>query len=243
MKVIKNLLILTSLLISGSLWAEDEFPPCEINAFERVACSLIMVDSKYIGEWQNGKLHGQGTYYFSDGSVYVGEFKNGMENGYGTYTYTNGEVDKYVGQFKDRKWHGLGTQYSTNGYTIQGEWIDGLIEGDALCKEKDKPIFACSYVNSKTVPTSRKADPDSFLYGIFKSALSGVVQGAIVGAINGECEMSTTSKTRQVIPGSPQYGQKTTTRTTSKNCNPPLYQNYNSSYYSNAKNKKAPTKK
>ena len=37
---------------------------------------------KYVGEYKNNKMHGQGTYTYADGEKYVGEFKN----------------DKYVGK-------------------------------------------------------------------------------------------------------------------------------------------------
>jgi len=32
---------------------------------------------KYVGEWKNGKKHGQGTYAFANGDKYVGEYKDG----------------------------------------------------------------------------------------------------------------------------------------------------------------------
>ena len=32
---------------------------------------------KYVGEWKEGKQHGQGTYTFADGTVKKGEWKNG----------------------------------------------------------------------------------------------------------------------------------------------------------------------
>jgi hypothetical protein len=48
---------------------------------------------RYTGEWERGKMHGQGIYKFaSDGSHYEGEFTDGRMNGYGVY------VDAQVGQ-------------------------------------------------------------------------------------------------------------------------------------------------
>ena len=41
----------------------------------------------YVGDWQNNKMHGQGTYTYADGDIYVGEWKNGTEDGQGTYTF------------------------------------------------------------------------------------------------------------------------------------------------------------
>ena len=73
----KHLLILTSLLISGSLWAEEELPLCEGYFKTWTACSNTWADgSKYVGEWKDGKQHGQGT-FTADGTKYVGEWRNG----------------------------------------------------------------------------------------------------------------------------------------------------------------------
>ena len=47
---------------------------------------------KIIGEYKDGKIHGQGTYIFAPnsegaGDKYVGEYRDGKRNGQGTYTY------------------------------------------------------------------------------------------------------------------------------------------------------------
>ena len=47
---------------------------------------------KYVGEFQNGKGHGIGTYYWVYGDKYVGEFKNGIAHGKGIFTDANGKV-------------------------------------------------------------------------------------------------------------------------------------------------------
>ena len=48
-----------------------------------------------------------GTYTYPNGDKYVGEYKDGKRHGQGTYTYPNG--NKYVGEYKDGKRHGQGT--------------------------------------------------------------------------------------------------------------------------------------
>jgi len=68
---------------------------------------------KYEGEWKDGKQHGQGTFTWSDGRKYEGEWKDGERNGQGTFTWSDG--GKYVGEFKDDKFHGQGTEYDKNG--------------------------------------------------------------------------------------------------------------------------------
>ena len=60
----------------------------------------------------------------ADGYEYVGEFKDGKRHGQGTYTFASG--DKYVGEHKDGKPNGQGTYYAPNGSIIsQGIWADG----------------------------------------------------------------------------------------------------------------------
>ena len=52
----------------------------------------------YVGEWKDGRKHGQGTYtqygslLYPDGRKYVGKYKNGKEWN-GTYYDNNGEKE------------------------------------------------------------------------------------------------------------------------------------------------------
>ena len=72
---------------------------------------------KYVGEFRDGKSHGQGTYTWSApnkhaGEKYVGEFKDGKANGQGTVTFSathKSAGEKQVGEFRDDKLHGQGT--------------------------------------------------------------------------------------------------------------------------------------
>jgi hypothetical protein len=80
--------------------------------------------AKYVGEWQDGDYHGQGTFTFPDGEKYVGEYKDGFPNGLGTYTYADGA--KYVGEFRDDEKNGVGTLVSPNGTVLHGGlWLNG----------------------------------------------------------------------------------------------------------------------
>lgn len=50
----------------------------------------------YYGEIVNFKKHGKGYLFFSDGSKYVGEFSDGLINGQGTYYVDNNPISKGV---------------------------------------------------------------------------------------------------------------------------------------------------
>jgi len=45
----------------------------------------------YLGEYKDGKFHGQGTETWSNGRKYVGEWKNDKRHGQGTYTFPDGK--------------------------------------------------------------------------------------------------------------------------------------------------------
>jgi hypothetical protein len=61
----------------------------------------------------------------SKGSKYIGEFKNGKYHGQGTITNSAG--DKYIGGWKDGKFYGKGTLIYSNGDKESGIWKDGII--------------------------------------------------------------------------------------------------------------------
>jgi len=63
--------------------------------------AFIPIDGdKYVGEWKDGKRHGQGTYTFANGDKYVGEWKDSLAHGQGTFTYADGS-EKEEGIWKD----------------------------------------------------------------------------------------------------------------------------------------------
>ena len=56
----------------------------------------------YIGGWRNGKKHGRGVYYFSDGDIYAGEYQMDWINGRGTMFWADGRV--WVGIWENHNW-------------------------------------------------------------------------------------------------------------------------------------------
>ena len=47
---------------------------------------LLFNGDRFDGEWQFGRRHGKGVYYFSSGSRYEGEWKEGRMVGWGVFT-------------------------------------------------------------------------------------------------------------------------------------------------------------
>jgi len=93
---------------------------------------------KYVGDWQNEELHGQGTYTYASGDKYVGGYKNGKKNGQGTYTFASG--NKYVGEFKNDKAHGKGTKTFANGIKTVGAWENNKLNGYAITYYANRSI-------------------------------------------------------------------------------------------------------
>ena len=83
----------------------------------------------YFGGWQDGQMHGQGTYTWANGRKFVGEFQDGNKHGQGTFTWANG--NKYVGGWQDDKRHGQGTWKAVEGDKYLGGWQDGQMHGQA----------------------------------------------------------------------------------------------------------------
>ncbi len=76
---------------------------------------------KYVGDYKDGKRHGQGTYTFPDGKKYVGGWKDSKYHGQGTLISSDGKF--FVGEFKDSKpWNITG--YDKNG-NIKRKWLSG----------------------------------------------------------------------------------------------------------------------
>jgi hypothetical protein len=82
---------------------------------------------KYVGNSKFGRYHGQGTYTWAYGEEYVGEWEDGFRHGQGTYTWANGKK-KYVGEWKFGKQNGQGT-YTYGETKYVGEWKDGKEHG------------------------------------------------------------------------------------------------------------------
>ena len=78
---------------------------------------------KYVGEWQNNNMHGQGIYMWADGRKYEGEYLNDKKHGFGIYTYPDGR--SYNGQWANGKQHGEGIFITPHGASRKGIWHEG----------------------------------------------------------------------------------------------------------------------
>jgi hypothetical protein len=140
-----SLYLLLTLSFSNFTEAQSLLPECKgnnknISSFSAkyflkvrkwTKCQGTAISPKgdiYVGEFFDGKFHGQGIFKGQDGRKYVGEYKNHKKHGQGTYTYSNG--DKYVGEWKKAKYSGYGTFFYSNGDKYIGKWKKGRRHGE-----------------------------------------------------------------------------------------------------------------
>ena len=90
--------------------------------------------AKYTGEWKYGKRT-QGTIIRLDGATYVGEWRDQLPNGKGAYEWVDGT--KYIGQFKDGKRNGEGTYTDIDGKVEFGIWKNDEFQ---YAKTPSKPV-------------------------------------------------------------------------------------------------------
>lgn len=123
----KKLLCLS--LISVFTFLQTSFAQCiEGNCYDGRGTYVYPSGAKYKGQFRKGKIHGEGTLYFSNGNKYVGKWVDHYRQGKGRLVFTNG--DSYNGQFHHSKFHGLGEMVFSNGDRYRGNWTDDYMHGE-----------------------------------------------------------------------------------------------------------------
>ncbi len=109
--------------------------------------TYLWSDSRYMGNWKNGKITGYGEFTWKDGRKYIGEFENGYERGQGKITYPDGSI--YVGSWNIGQYNGQGTLTLPNGNKLVGTWKNDKIWNG---KEKNhKGHILMKFVNGVSI--------------------------------------------------------------------------------------------
>jgi hypothetical protein len=78
-------LLFSSTLMASQSWALPDCPSSGYfdNCFGTYTMgpNSAFAGDKYVGEWKDDKIHGQGTYTYANGDKYVGEWKNDKYDG------------------------------------------------------------------------------------------------------------------------------------------------------------------
>ena len=139
--------------------------PLNTSTWKNCFGTYVLNGDKYVGEWQNGIVHGQGTLTYADGDKYVGGFKDGLFFGQGTITFgldSEWAGEKYVGEWKDSERHGQGTHTYANGSKWVGGWGNDKLNG-----------YAISYNGDGSVSQEGIFKDDVFQYAQKKDTLDG----------------------------------------------------------------------
>ena len=129
-------------------------------------------NASYDGSWMYGKLHGEGTLTWLDGSrSYVGHFRQNIKHGLGEMVVTE-EKNKnlktiFNGQWKCDKFEGIGTIQYSNGDVYKGSFKDGRPHGHGVLKQGRFMGSGASVYVGEWVNGSRNG------YGVLDDIISG----------------------------------------------------------------------
>ena len=102
--------------------------------------------SMYKGGFKNGKYDGLGKEFFEDGTKFEGFFEDGQKK-YGTYEWKNGS--KYQGAFLNGLFHGKGKYVWPNKKTYDGFWINGKMNGEGKFIYPNGDFYEGKFVDGK----------------------------------------------------------------------------------------------
>ena len=111
---------------------------------------LTLSYGRYVGEYVNGRPHGQGIIYYSQSDrrkLYEGNWVNGIMEGKGTMVWRDGT--KYVGSWLSNQRYGFGTQYYTDGSIYEGNWINDYWQGSGTYKANNGDRIVGYFNNGK----------------------------------------------------------------------------------------------
>ena len=173
LKLVACLVGIATLLAAASIAhaQNSQLPPCP-GSYSPTWSNCVGTETwssgnNYVGEFRDGKLHGQGTYNYAKGDKYVGEFKDNTFHGQGTYYFlaeNQFKGDKYVGEYRDDKKTGWGVYTFADGRQYVGEWADGKNNGLGIFYDSQKqPVRSGKFQDNKLVESLR-LDPVRFAY-------------------------------------------------------------------------------
>lgn len=143
MKNLCSLVALLTIFSFSSLQAQCTKGNCKTGK----GTYLYPSGAKYVGDFKDGKIHGEGMLIFSNGNRYVGQWKNQFRQGKGKMTFANGDV--YKGNFNESKFQGNGTMEFKKGDKYEGQWGNDLQNGKGTYYYKSGNKYVGHFRNGK----------------------------------------------------------------------------------------------
>ena len=94
---------------------------------------------RFVGGWSNGKMEGEGTYFYRAGDKYEGAFGNGLKTGTGSFTF--GDLREYKGEFTADKLEGQGRMTFPEGHVYEGSFADWKRFGDGTMTRRNGDVY------------------------------------------------------------------------------------------------------
>jgi hypothetical protein len=92
-----------------------------------------------LGEWYEGRWHGQGNATFTNGDTYDGQYSFDQRHGRGAYSWNDGRV--YSGGFVADRREGQGSYTWPDGAKYEGYFRDGQHDGQGEYRVSKKTIL------------------------------------------------------------------------------------------------------
>ena len=181
-------LLTLAFVLSGAAFGQSNLPACQgtdVTKWNNCFGTWFNRDgTKYVGEFKDGKKHGQGIVTSPSGSKFVGGFKDDKTEGKGTFTaldvgiqvcnFSNGTCNgqgswifsdgsgTYVGEFKDGNLEGQGISTYGNGLKYIGEYKNNLPNGQGIFYNANGTVGQSGIFKDGNLVTSQAIDPNSF---------------------------------------------------------------------------------
>eukprot|EP01038_Epipyxis_sp_PR26KG_P006768 gene6768-9271_t len=85
---------------------------------------------RYVGDWANGAMEGDGVYYYENGEIYKGGWFKNKRHGTGRMEFNNDSI--YEGEWRNDLRDGFGVTKFSNGNVHEGIWSKDMKEGPGI---------------------------------------------------------------------------------------------------------------
>ena len=94
---------------------------------------------RFMGGWDDGKMEGEGTYFWRAGDRYEGSFRNNLKEGQGSFV--SGDLREYKGDFAADKMEGQGRMTFPEGHVYEGGFADWKRSGTGTMTRRNGDVY------------------------------------------------------------------------------------------------------
>jgi len=116
----------------------------------------------YCGRWENGKLAGDGHYFFAGGTRYRGQWADDLPHGIGQAEYPDGA--RYEGKWERGQKHGFGVSISPDGARFEGSYEHGERCGEGTLVLPSGTVYTGNFVSGRFHGRGEMRSPQGWSY-------------------------------------------------------------------------------